>query len=342
MRASRVLSILLRLQAHGRATAAELAEALEVSERTIFRDIDELAAAGVPVIADRGRAGGFKLADGFRTQLTGLTAGEAETVFLAGLPGPAAELGLADLMAMARLKLMAAIPAGAEAGRIAARFHLDATGWFHAPDSVALLPLIARAVWDARYLEMSYGESQAPRRAARGSAGSRAKGRHLVSRGATRQRAAHLSGGPDHGRAHTRRTLCAAAGLRPGCVVGTLLARVRGVELSQLVHGPPVAARTRARAFARLLCRGRGGEVGRQARPARLGALHAASRVCRARRTRADATWRGRRGHLTARSASAPDTGVAQRIASLHEGPRQSRRYRRAATASGNCSTISP
>ena len=159
MRASRLLSILLRLQAEGRVTAAELASTLEVSERTVFRDVDQLSAAGIPVVADRGRAGGFKLTDGFRTQLTGLTASEAETVFLAGLPGPASELGLADLMAMTRLKLLAAIPEGANAERVAARFHLDATGWFHAPDSVAHLPLIARAVWDARQVEFRYGEA---------------------------------------------------------------------------------------------------------------------------------------------------------------------------------------
>lgn len=159
MRASRLLSILLRLQARGRLTAAELADALEVSERTIHRDVDQLSAAGIPVVADRGRSGGFKLTDGFRTQLTGFTEGEAETLFLTGLPGPAAELGLADLMAMARLKLMAAIPAGARAERVAARFHLDAAGWFHATDSVTLLPMIARAVWNARYLRFRYGDA---------------------------------------------------------------------------------------------------------------------------------------------------------------------------------------
>src|SRR4029453_17603155 len=132
MRASRLLSILLSLQARGRLTAAGMAEELEVSERTIPRDIDQLSAAGIPVIADRGRAGGFKLADGFRTQLTGLTEGEAEALFLAGLPGPAAELGLSDLMAMARTKLLAALPAGARAARVAERFHLDPAGWFRA------------------------------------------------------------------------------------------------------------------------------------------------------------------------------------------------------------------
>jgi len=160
MRASRLLSILLSLQARGRLTAAEMAEELEVSERTIYRDIDQLSAAGIPVVADRGRIGGFKLTQGFRTQLTGLTESEAETLFLAGLPGPAAELGLADHMAVARTKLMAALPAGARAERVAGRFHLDAAGWFRATDAVPLLPTIARAVWNARYLRFRYGQAK--------------------------------------------------------------------------------------------------------------------------------------------------------------------------------------
>jgi predicted DNA-binding transcriptional regulator YafY len=160
MRASRLLSILLSLQARGRLTAAEMAEELEVSERTIYRDIDQLSAAGIPVVADRGRVGGFKLTHGFRTQLTGLTESEAETLFLAGLPGPAAELGLADHMAVARTKLMAALPAGAQAERVAGRFHLDAAGWFRATDAVPQLPTIARAVWNARYLRFHYGQAK--------------------------------------------------------------------------------------------------------------------------------------------------------------------------------------
>lgn len=160
MRASRLLSILLSLQARGRLTAAEMAEELEVSERTIYRDIDQLSAAGIPVVADRGRIGGFKLTQGFRTQLTGLTESEAETLFLAGLPGPAAELGLADHMAVARTKLMAALPAGARAERVAGRFHLDAAGWFRATDAVPFLPTIARAVWNARFLRFRYGQAK--------------------------------------------------------------------------------------------------------------------------------------------------------------------------------------
>jgi predicted DNA-binding transcriptional regulator YafY len=164
MRASRLLAILLDLQARGRVTAAYLADKLEVSERTIHRDIDQLSAAGIPVIADRGRAGGFRLADGFRTQLTGLTEREAETLFLAGLPGPVAELGLGELLAMARAKLLASLPAGAAATRIAMRFHLDATGWFRAAEPTAELPVVARAVFAGQRLRFRYGEAGADAR----------------------------------------------------------------------------------------------------------------------------------------------------------------------------------
>ena len=154
------------LQGRGRLTAPELADELEVSIRTIYRDIDQLCAAGIPVIADRGRNGGFKLLDGFRTELTGLTQAEAETLFLAGMPGPAAELGLTDILAMGRAKLMAALPAGVRAERIASRFHLDPTDWFRATEPVALLPKIAQAVWGARYLKVRYApdKSSNPRK----------------------------------------------------------------------------------------------------------------------------------------------------------------------------------
>jgi predicted DNA-binding transcriptional regulator YafY len=163
MRASRLISVLMRLQAQGRVSATALAEELEVSARTIYRDVDQLNAAGIPVVADRGRNGGFQLLGGYRTQLTGMTEAEAETLFLAGLPGPAAELGLAKLMAVARTKLMAALPAGKAADRVASRFHLDATGWFRANEPVALLPTIAQALWNSRYLNIHYKSDQVER-----------------------------------------------------------------------------------------------------------------------------------------------------------------------------------
>src|SRR5258708_2537140 len=142
MRASRLLSILMLLQARGRMTAEALAAEFEVSLRTIYRDIDHLSAADVPIYGDRGPGGGFQLLDGYRTKLTGLTPAEAETLFLAGLPGPAAELGLADLLATAQLKLTAALPEGtrATARRVSARFHLDPVDWFRAADEARFLP----------------------------------------------------------------------------------------------------------------------------------------------------------------------------------------------------------
>jgi predicted DNA-binding transcriptional regulator YafY len=158
MRASRLLSILMLLQAKGRISAPALAAELEVSLRTVYRDIDELSAAGVPVYAERGRDGGFQLLDGWRTRLTGLTALEAQALFLAGLPGPAAELGLAEVMETAQLKLLAALPAGwqGDASRIGARFHLDPVGWFRFAAPIDHLPAIAASVWNERRLRIRY------------------------------------------------------------------------------------------------------------------------------------------------------------------------------------------
>lgn len=159
MMASRLLSILMLLQTRGRMSAAALAAEFEVSIRTIHRDIDQLSAAGVPVYADRGRTGGFQLMDGYRTKLTGLTQAEAETLFLAGLPGPAAELGLSAALSAARLKLKAALPAqmAPEAERIASRFHLDPRGWFRGAEPLAALQPVAQAVWAEKRLRLAYG-----------------------------------------------------------------------------------------------------------------------------------------------------------------------------------------
>ncbi|MBB2914414.1 putative DNA-binding transcriptional regulator YafY [Streptosporangium becharense] len=158
MRASRLLSLLLLLQTRGRMTAPELAGELEVSVRTVYRDVEALSSAGVPVYADRGPAGGYRLLDGYRTRLNGLTAEEASSLFLAGLPGPAAELGLAEVAATAELKVLAALPPEprSHATRMRERFHLDVPGWYRDADPVPFLGEVAEAVWEQRPLRMTY------------------------------------------------------------------------------------------------------------------------------------------------------------------------------------------
>ena len=160
MRATRLVSLLLLLQTRGQLTAADIAERLEVSVRTVHRDVDSLAAAGVPVEALRGPAGGYRLAGGYRTRLTGLTGDEAEALFAAGMPGPAAELGLGGELAAARLKLLAALPSELQerATRAQRLFHLDARGWFRAEDSVPHLPELASAVWRGCRVRIRYRE----------------------------------------------------------------------------------------------------------------------------------------------------------------------------------------
>jgi predicted DNA-binding transcriptional regulator YafY len=158
MRSSRLLSILMLLQTRGRLTAEVLAEEFEVSVRTIYRDIDALSLSGAPVYADRGPGGGFALLDGYRTRLTGLTDAEAETLFLGGLAGPAAQLGLSEAMGVAQLKLLAALPAERQAAaeRIASRFHLDPVGWYRDAEEAARLPALAQAVWTCRRIAVRY------------------------------------------------------------------------------------------------------------------------------------------------------------------------------------------
>lgn len=164
VRAGRLVSLLLLLQNRGRMTAAELAAQLEVSVRTVYRDVAALSAAGVPVYGEAGHDGGFALLEGYRTRLTGLTAAEAETLFLAGLPGPVAELGLGSVLAAAELKLEAALPAQLQeqARRVRDRFHLDAPGWYRQADEAPFLPAVAAAVWQRRAVRVRYRRWQAP------------------------------------------------------------------------------------------------------------------------------------------------------------------------------------
>lgn len=164
VRASRLVSLLLLLQNRGRLTAAELATELEVSTRTVYRDVESLLAAGIPIYGEAGHDGGYALVDGYRTRLTGLTAGEAEALFLAGLPGPAAELGLGSLLTAAELKLEAALPADLrrQARRLRDRFHLDAPGWYQRAEDAPHLPAVAAAVWQRQAIHVRYRRWQAP------------------------------------------------------------------------------------------------------------------------------------------------------------------------------------
>ena len=158
MRASRLVQLLLLLQTNGKMTASRLAGELEVSVRTIYRDIEALSGAGVPIYAEAGPGGGVRLVDGYRTRLTGLTAEEAEALALSGLPGAASELGLGTVLAAAQLKVDAALPPElrSRAVRMRERFHLDAPGWFAREEPVPHLAVLSRSVWDEQRVEIRY------------------------------------------------------------------------------------------------------------------------------------------------------------------------------------------
>lgn len=158
MKASRLLAILTTLQARGGATAPQLAAENEVSLRTIYRDIDALSAAGIPVYSERGSDGGYRLLDGYRTRLNGLSPKEAEALFMIGLSGPAADLGMGSVVAAAHNKLLSAMvpQSRASAEQMHKRFHLDAPAWFAKAEQPAHLPQVAGAVWDQRLIRIRY------------------------------------------------------------------------------------------------------------------------------------------------------------------------------------------
>lgn len=161
MRADRLLSILLLLQTKGRMTAQSLAKRLEVSERTILRDMDALGAAGVPVVAERGVGGGWRLIDGYQTKLTGMTAAEIQTLFLGRPPKVLADLGLKEAAEAAWIKLQAALPSEvrAQAEFVRDRILIDPRGWRDGGESIVTLPVLLDALWRQRRVRFRYEKS---------------------------------------------------------------------------------------------------------------------------------------------------------------------------------------
>jgi len=159
MRADRLLSTLLCLQSRGQMTARQLAAELEVSVRTVYRDLEALSAAGVPVVTRGGPGGGCRLMDGWRSPLLGISAEEATALLAVSAGGPLERIALGDALAQARLKLLAALPAsGRDATRAAAaRFHLDSQAWFKPAEPVPTLPALVDAVRRDRRLRLTHG-----------------------------------------------------------------------------------------------------------------------------------------------------------------------------------------
>jgi predicted DNA-binding transcriptional regulator YafY len=163
MRADRLLSLLMLLQTRGRMTAQALAHELEVSERTIYRDMEALSAAGVPVYADRGPNGGCSLLDNYRTTLTGLTQDEVRALFMVSIPAPLDALGVSEGLKTARLKLSAALPGvRRQDERLASqRIHLDSTWWSLPDEPTPHLQTLHEAVWQSQRLhitlQLTYG-----------------------------------------------------------------------------------------------------------------------------------------------------------------------------------------
>jgi predicted DNA-binding transcriptional regulator YafY len=162
MRADRLLSILLLLQVQQRITARELAKRLEVSERTIHRDMEALGMAGVPVTAERGTHGGWSLLEAYRTNLTGLNEAEVQTLFLSNSTRLLSDLGLRKAADAALIKLLAAIPTVSRqnAEYVRQRIYIDATSW-HATehDDLSSLALLQEALWREHKLLIAYQRS---------------------------------------------------------------------------------------------------------------------------------------------------------------------------------------
>ncbi len=158
MRADRLLSLLMLLQTRGRLTAQELAQQLEVSERTIYRDLDALSSSGIPVYAERGPGGGISLVDGYQTRLTGLTSTEAQALFLLSMAESLSDLGLDRALNDALLKLSAALPGSQrkDAQHLRKRIHMDTTWWYYSRETLPHLTTLQEAVCHDRTILLSY------------------------------------------------------------------------------------------------------------------------------------------------------------------------------------------
>lgn len=158
MRADRLMAILLHLQAAGQATVRELAERLEVSERTVQRDMEALAAGGIPLYALRGAKGGWVLPEGYRSRLTGMTAGEIRALLLLQSSSVIKDLALGEDAGQAIAKLLSALPADkrAEAEFVRRRLHVDGAGWHEPQRPATWLSLVQQAVWEGRKLRIRY------------------------------------------------------------------------------------------------------------------------------------------------------------------------------------------
>jgi predicted DNA-binding transcriptional regulator YafY len=153
VRADRLVWLVLLLQARGRMSARSLAAELEVSVRTVYRDVAALNSAGVPVVTEPGRGGGCWLLDGYRFPLRGLSADEASALLLLGVPAAVAELGLADTFAAAHRKIR--VTAGRDRPEPAG-VHLDMPRWFHGTEPAPHLRTLAEAVRQRRHLRLGY------------------------------------------------------------------------------------------------------------------------------------------------------------------------------------------
>ncbi|MBW8350972.1 YafY family transcriptional regulator [Bacillus sp. IITD106] len=158
MRGDRLISILLLLQSQGQMTAKELAERLEVSERTIYRDMDALSGIGVPIFAERGKNGGWSLLDGYQTDLTGLKESEIRALFVSPSPSLLDDLGMTRTSDEARHKLIASLPSiyRENAKEVWSRIHIDTASWRKRKEKTASFEILKKAIWKDHKIKIVY------------------------------------------------------------------------------------------------------------------------------------------------------------------------------------------